>query len=59
MVTTGIRDMGIMEIMVMVIKDMVDMEAMITLVTTIIMDILTTTVSICGPVHYIHICIYI
>lgn len=54
MVTTGIRDMGIMEIMVTAIKDMVAMEAMITQVTTIIMDILTTTVSICG---YIDTCI--
>lgn len=45
METIGIKDMGIMAIMVTVIKGMEDMVAMITLVTTTIMDMVTTTVS--------------
>lgn len=45
METIGIKDMEIMGIMVTVIKGMEDMVAMITLVTTTIMDMMTTTVS--------------
>lgn len=45
METTGTKDMGIMGTMVTVTRGMADMEAMITLVTTTIMDMVTTTVS--------------
>lgn len=45
METTGIKDMETMAIMVTVIKVMEDMVAMTTLVTTTIMDMVTTTVS--------------
>ena len=45
METTGTKAMGIMAIMATVIKDMEGMVAMITLVTTTIMDMVTTTVS--------------
>lgn len=45
MATTGIKAMEIMAIMVTIIKDMEDMVAMIILVTTIIMDMVTTMVS--------------
>lgn len=44
MATTGTKAMGIMAIMVTIIKDMEDMVAMIILVTTIIMDMVTTMV---------------
>lgn len=46
MVTTGIKATEITAIMVTVIKDMGDMVAMITLVTTIVMDIQITAVCI-------------
>lgn len=45
MATTGTKAMEIMAIMVTIIKDMEDMVAMIILVTTIIMDMVTTMVS--------------
>ena len=45
MATTGIKAMEIMAIMVTIIKDTEDMVAMITLVTTTIMGMVTTTVS--------------
>lgn len=46
MITTGIKAMEITAIMVTVIKDTGDMVAMITLVTTIIMDTQITAVCI-------------
>lgn len=45
MATTGTKAMEITAIMVTIIKDMEDMVAMIILVTTIIMDMVTTMVS--------------
>jgi len=48
MATTGIKVTEIMATTVTVIKAMEDMVAMITLVTTTTMDMVTTTVSICG-----------
>lgn len=45
MATTGIKATEIMAIMVTIIRDMEATVAMIILVTTIIMDMVTTTVS--------------